>query len=136
MSVGDRPAEPVDGGLRCAVTVPDEAGLLTITVLVEDAEEQVFGWTSIPVLSRQQVAQVDVLCGLRELVIAAVPALKPTAEVGVGNRPFGDPEWDPVRDGLRKPMAPNTFREILIRADQLARIVAPFAHQATGEEAR
>lgn len=136
VAVGDRPAEPIDGGLRCDTTIPDGPGLLTITVLVEDAEEQVFGWTSIPVLSRQQAAQVDVLCGLRDLVIAAVPALKPTAEVGVGNRPFGDPRWDPVRDGLRKPMAPNTFREILIRADQLARIVEPFTHQATGEEAR
>ncbi|WP_292976616.1 N,N-dimethylformamidase beta subunit family domain-containing protein [Mycobacterium sp.] len=126
LSVGDRPAEPVDGGLRCDVTVPDEPGLLTVTVLVEDAEEQLFGWTSIPVLSRQQAAQVEMLCTVRDLVIAAAPALTPTAETGVGNRPFGDPRWDPVRDGLRKPMSPDTFREVVVRADQIARIAAPF----------
>lgn len=108
------------------MTVPDEPGLLTVTVLVEDAEEQLFGWTSIPVLSRQQAAQVEMLCTVRDLVIAAAPALTPTAETGVGNRPFGDPRWDPVRDGLRKPMSPDTFREVVVRADQIARIAAPF----------
>ncbi|WP_208622464.1 N,N-dimethylformamidase beta subunit family domain-containing protein [Mycobacterium gastri] len=134
ISAGDRPAEPVEGGLSCATTVPDEPGSLTVTVLVEDEEERLFGWTSVPVLSRRQAAQVDVLCGLRDLVIAAVPALSPTAEVGVGNRPFGDPRWDPVRDGLRKPMGADTLRKVLVRADQLARIAAPFV-QETEEKA-
>ncbi|MGB3896587.1 MAG: N,N-dimethylformamidase beta subunit family domain-containing protein [Mycolicibacter sinensis] len=132
-SVADRPAEPVDGGLRCDMTVPDEPGLLTVTVYVENDEDRLFGWTSVPVLSRRQAAQIDVLCQLRDLVLAAAPALAPTAEVGVGNRPFGDPRWDPVRDGLRKPMPPETFREVLVRADQLARIVEPFVREDHSE---
>lgn len=133
LSVGDRPAESVEGGLRWDTIVPDESGLLTVTVLVQDDEDQLFGWTTMPVLSPQQAAQVDVLCKLRDLVIAAVPALVPTAEVGVGNRPFGDPRWDPVRDGLRKPMSADTFREVLVRADQLARIAASFVGQVEEE---
>lgn len=137
VAVGDHGAVPVAGGLSCEVLMPDEVGPLTVTVLVEQEDEEEvesFGWASTTVISAQQAAQVDLLCQLRELVVSAVPALRPTAEVGVGNRPFGDPRWDPVRDGLRKPMSPDTFHEVLVRANELARRAEPFALEAAHHE--
>lgn len=126
-AMGDEAAAPVAGGLTCEVAVPDVPGLLTVTVSVEDGDDaRWFGWATVPVLSRQQAAQVDLLCQLRDLVLAAVPPLLPTAEVGPGNQPFGDPRWDPVRDGLRRPMRPETFHEVLDRANRLAQCAAPF----------
>lgn len=135
-AVDDQPAEPVVGALSCDVLIPEGADLLTVTVLVDEADEVgAFGWTTTPVLSPQQAAQAEMLCLLRDLVVTVVPALDPTAEVGVGNRPFGDPQWDPVRDGLRKPMTAATFREVQATTQHLAHCAESWA-SATAEGER
>lgn len=121
-AVGDHAAEPVRGDLACRLTVPDETSLLTVTVAVEDAAgEAWFGWTTVPVLSQRDAQQVELLCQLRDLVAAAAPALSATREPGPGNWPFGDPRWDPVRDGLRTAMSPATCQQVLDRVHELAR---------------
>lgn len=128
IAVGDGAAEPVPGGHTCEIEVPETPDLLTVTVtVIDDDGQECFGWTTAPILSRTQFAQIDCLCRLRDLVIKAVPALDPVAEVGPGNRPFGDPEWDPVRDGLRKPLSSHGFAEVAKLADTVATRAAAIA---------
>ncbi|WP_208649065.1 N,N-dimethylformamidase beta subunit family domain-containing protein [Mycobacterium innocens] len=128
IAVGDCPAKKVPGALTCQLAVPDVADLLTVTVTVTSPDGQTsFGWTTQPILSAAEFAQIDVLCRLRDLVVAVAPALNPVAEVGTGNRPFGDPAWDPVRDGLRKPMTPEAFDTVITAATELTERCAPFA---------
>ncbi|MES2093596.1 MAG: N,N-dimethylformamidase beta subunit family domain-containing protein [Actinomycetota bacterium] len=121
----DGPAGPIPGGVTCTMRLPEAPGRFTVTVTVEDDDGQKsFGWSSASILSAAQAAQVDLLCQLRDLVIAASPSLKPTVEVGPGNRPFGDPNWDPVRDGLRTALSGEIFAEIEVRAGALAALAA------------
>lgn len=127
-AVGDEVAEPVLGGITCQFRAPDVADLLTVTVTVHGGDgESSFGWATHPVLSEAEFAQIDVLCRLRDLVIWSAPSLHPTAEIGPGNRPFGDPEWDPLRDGLRHPMTAESFAAVFRQAGELAERARPFS---------
>lgn len=127
VAVGDSAARPVSGGLTCEFQVPDVSDLLTVTVTVQEGGNQTsFGWATHPILSEREFAQIDVLCRVRDLAITAAPALDPTAEIGPGNRPLGDPQWDPVRDGLRSAMSRESFDATLQQVCELAERLRAF----------
>ncbi|MBI2755865.1 MAG: hypothetical protein HYX52_04050 [Chloroflexi bacterium] len=120
VTVGDGPGVRLESeGPEIEVALPPEASLLTVavTAYVGGPAGERFGTLTVRVLSAHEGAQAKLLCSLRDLVLAAVPPLLPTSPVQVGNRPFGDPEWEPVRDGLRRLLDHGDARAALARAE-------------------
>lgn len=113
VAIGDEPASALAATDDVvSVDVPAQGGLLTVTARLAGDVGAAFGSRTLRLLSRRETEQVRLLCALRDLVLAAVPAVSPTRPVGPGNRPFGDADWEPLRDGLRAMIAPGTFVSI------------------------
>lgn len=100
--------------------MPSDTPLLTATVTVTDgAQYHRFGTTTFRVLSRREGLQLILLGRLRELAGLAAPSPTATRELHDGNRPFGDPRWHPVRDGLRKPLGGEVAGEVSRTAEDV-----------------
>lgn len=105
---------------RIEVPMPSDMPLLTATVTVTDgAEYYRFGTTTFRVLSRREGLQFALLGRLRELADLAAPSPTATAELQDGNRPFGDPRWHPVRDGLRRPLGGEVAGDVSRAAEDV-----------------
>lgn len=100
-------------------TMPPGPSLVTVTVTVRaGAAPTAFGSRTLRVLSQSEALQVALQGQVRDLLQTAVPPLTATAELGSGNRPLCDPLWNPVRDGLRAPLAVEALEAALLAAEQ------------------
>lgn len=115
-------AGPGDGPTFRA-TLPAGPSLVTVIVTVTSGGSDrpvAFGTRTIRLLTRREAAQLELQAHLRDLLGAATPAVKAPLESGPGNRTLCDPLWDPVRDGLRTPLSPDSVRAALSASDRLA----------------
>lgn len=131
-AVGSAAAGDLDvQGTTATVIMPREPVLVTITVTEVGAGEdtgqshRAFATRTVRVLSEREASQIALLSQLRALVSTAVPALSATRPEEDGNRPFGDPRWDPIRDGLRTEIDTETARAIHLEAMRLLATLHP-----------
>lgn len=126
-AVGGAAAHELDARNACVtVKMPLEPALVTVTVEGDiESGSSAFGSRTVRVLSEREASQVALLWELRSLVMDAVPALSPTRPLGDGNRPFGDPDWDVLRDGLRTMMDRDTARAVAASAERLLAVIQP-----------
>lgn len=123
-AVGGSSADTLDAhGDSATVVMPQDARLVTIAVTGEGGRAPSFGSKTLRVLSEREAAQALLLSELRTLVMTAVPALSATKTVQAGNRPFGDPSWDAVHDGLRAMMGGATAEAVRASVMRLLAIV-------------
>lgn len=119
-AVGGAAARELDAhGAAATVMMPGEPALVTVTASSEGESGRAFGTRTVRVLSEREASQVALLSELRSLVLTAVPAPVATLTLGDGNRPFGEPGWDVLRDGLRAAIDRDTAREVRAAALRL-----------------
>lgn len=92
-----------DGPLFVA-RMPRAGTLVTVTVSVSEGEEEKgFGTLTLLPVPSEEALQAEVMSLVQQLAGLA-PAPVATEELRDGNRPLGDPLWDPFRDGTRTPL--------------------------------
>lgn len=102
-----------DGHSTFEGMMPADATLVTVTVTIRRGDCRVgFGSATVRVLSRREALQAEILERLRLMAEATAPSPNSTLEPRDGNRPFGDPRWDPVRDGLRASLPNDTLASL------------------------
>lgn len=125
-------------GAKASVTLPEEAGLLTVTATVlRDGAADAFGTRTLEVLGARAEAQLRLLDAARRLLASVPPAPAPAAPAQRGNRQLHDPRWEPLRDGLRRPLEAAEAREVAALAGavvEAAQRLARVAADAGGDE--
>lgn len=110
-------------GTSATLVLPSDRRRVSVTVMVESPEGRRFGHATIWVLSARNLAQLKTLEIIRELALDSPPAPVPTLPAGHGNRPLCDPCWDPLIDGLRRPLEPSDAGRIRRLALELSETV-------------
>lgn len=116
----------VDGSI--VIDMPPGPAMVTVSVAADTVAGPAFGALTRRALSPQETLQARLLIDLRDLVQATAPALAPGLDAGPGNRDFGAPQWDPLRDGLRAPISPRAAAKAMDLAERIrthATMLAP-----------
>lgn len=93
---GDGPSARVD--------LPPDAGPVTVSASISEADGAAFATRTVLVLAAAEAAQVDLLTAVRDLAMQTPPDPHPAEPPAPGNRELVDERWQPLSDGLRRPL--------------------------------
>ncbi|MBI2709999.1 MAG: hypothetical protein HYX34_09925 [Actinobacteria bacterium] len=120
-------------GASAALHLPDGPGRVSVTARAEGPSGARFGHVSVLVLTPREAAQVALVSLVHSLALTTPPAPVPTLPAGPGNQPLASAAWDPVRDGLRRPLTADDVAWLRERANRLSALVAEMERQQGGQ---
>lgn len=124
----------VGDGPRVTVLLPHAAATVTVSAVVHEGSAPTgFAAAAVQVLTAADAAQLDLLTAIRALVAATPPDPHPGEPPGPGNRQLADPEWEAVRDGLRRRLTSSEAAELATLADAVRELAAVLGALTTDE---